>query len=62
MEPDDLAAAIGDCDERDAVGIAACLERMAVEASGGDPHDDIAIVVLRVPPLQPSVSDPPNTG
>jgi PAS domain S-box-containing protein len=62
MEPDDLAAAIGDCDERDAAGFATCLERMAVDASGGDPHDDIAIVVLRVPPLQPSVSDPPNTG
>ena len=40
--------------ERCALGapadVAACLEAAAVELSGGDPHDDIAIVVLRVAP------------
>jgi PAS domain S-box-containing protein len=30
--------------------VAACLEEAAVELGGGDPHDDIAIVVLRVEP------------
>jgi hypothetical protein len=28
--------------------VAACLESAAVQASDGDPHDDIAIVVLGV--------------
>jgi serine phosphatase RsbU (regulator of sigma subunit) len=48
LEPEDLAAEATRCNTRTADEIALCLERMAVEASGGDPQDDIAIIVLHV--------------
>jgi serine phosphatase RsbU (regulator of sigma subunit) len=50
MTDEDLGAVIGRCDVARASEIAACLEAAAVEASGGDPHDDIAIVALSVEP------------
>jgi serine phosphatase RsbU (regulator of sigma subunit) len=50
MGADDLVAAVAGAPDRDAYGIADSLERAAVEASGGDPHDDIAIVAIRVRP------------
>ena len=46
--PEELAAAVARCEQGGAREITACLERTAVEASGGEPHDDIAIVALRV--------------
>jgi serine phosphatase RsbU (regulator of sigma subunit) len=49
LGPDDLLAAIARCDTSSAVTIGACIEATAVEAGGGNPNDDIAIVVLRVP-------------
>jgi serine phosphatase RsbU (regulator of sigma subunit) len=49
LEPADLAAVIDACASSEPDSVAACLEQVAVEASGGDPHDDIAIVVLHVP-------------
>ncbi|MEA2429327.1 MAG: hypothetical protein QOF37_2955, partial [Thermoleophilaceae bacterium] len=44
----DLAEAIERCGGTSAADVAACLEDTAVETSGGQPHDDLAIVVLRV--------------
>ncbi|MEA2429066.1 MAG: hypothetical protein QOF37_2694 [Thermoleophilaceae bacterium] len=44
----DLAEAIERCGGTSAADVAACLEDTAVETSGGQPHDDLAIVVLRL--------------
>jgi serine phosphatase RsbU (regulator of sigma subunit) len=49
LDHDDLLAAISRCDPARATTLAECLEATAVEAGGGNPHDDIAIVVLHVP-------------
>jgi serine phosphatase RsbU (regulator of sigma subunit) len=49
LGPDDLADVIAGCDTQEAADVASCMEGAAVEASGGEPHDDIAIVVLHVP-------------
>jgi serine phosphatase RsbU (regulator of sigma subunit) len=48
LRPDDLLAALQRCDTSSAHTIAECLEATAVEAAGGNPNDDIAIVVLQV--------------
>jgi PAS domain S-box-containing protein len=48
MTDADLAAIVERCDCDGAATLAECLEAAAVEASGGDPHDDIAIVALSV--------------
>jgi serine phosphatase RsbU (regulator of sigma subunit) len=48
MGPDELASVIDGCATSEPDGVAACLEQAAVDASDGDPHDDIAIVVLHV--------------
>jgi serine phosphatase RsbU (regulator of sigma subunit) len=48
LDPEALIAAIERCDTTAAARIAECLEATAVEAGGGNPHDDIAIVVLHV--------------
>jgi PAS domain S-box-containing protein len=48
LDAPDLIALAERCTPASAADVAACLERAAVEASDGDPHDDIAIVVLRV--------------
>jgi serine phosphatase RsbU (regulator of sigma subunit) len=48
LDAPDLIALAERCTPASAAEVAACLERAAVEASDGDPHDDIAIVVLRV--------------
>ena len=48
LGPDELAEAIEGCPTAEAEDVAGCLEAAAVEASGGNPHDDIAIVVLHV--------------
>jgi PAS domain S-box-containing protein len=50
LEAPDLIALAERCAGGVPADVAACLERSAVEVSGGDPHDDIAIVVLRVNP------------
>jgi PAS domain S-box-containing protein len=52
LEPEDLAEAVSGCGGASASEIARCLEAKAVEMSGGDPHDDIAIVALHLPRLQ----------
>jgi PAS domain S-box-containing protein len=49
LDHDDLLAAVERCDPSRAGTLAECLEATAVEAGGGNPHDDIAIVVLHVP-------------
>jgi PAS domain S-box-containing protein len=48
LEAPDLLALAGRCTPGAPAEVAACLEAEAVELSGGNPHDDIAIVVLRV--------------
>jgi serine phosphatase RsbU (regulator of sigma subunit) len=48
LGPDDLLAALERCDHSSARTIAECFEATAVEAAGGNPNDDIAIVVLQV--------------
>jgi PAS domain S-box-containing protein len=48
LDAPDLVALAERCTPGAPEEVAACLERAAVEASDGDPHDDIAIVVLRV--------------
>jgi serine phosphatase RsbU (regulator of sigma subunit) len=61
LGPDDLLAAIARCDRSSAATIGECIEAAAVEAGGGNPNDDIAIVVLRVP-VSSSVSGRPGIG
>jgi serine phosphatase RsbU (regulator of sigma subunit) len=48
LGPDELIAAVERCDPASARSIAECLEATAVEAGGGSPNDDIAVVVLQV--------------
>ena len=48
LTPEELCAEIQRCGPASAGGIAECLEQAAVDASNGDPNDDIAIVVLQV--------------
>jgi PAS domain S-box-containing protein len=48
LAPDDLADALARGPSTAPAELAACLERVAVEASDGDPHDDIAVVALQV--------------
>lgn len=50
LEAPDVVALGERCGPAAPAEVAACLEATAVELSGGDPHDDIAIVVLRVKP------------
>ena len=50
LTPEDLCAEIKSCGPGSAGTVAECLEQVAVEASGGEPKDDIAIVVLQVQP------------
>ena len=50
LTPEDLCAEIKSCGPGSAGTVAECLEQVAVEASGGEPNDDIAIVVLQVQP------------
>lgn len=50
LEAPELTALAEGCAGGTPADMAACLERAAVELSGGDPHDDIAIVVLQVTP------------
>ena len=50
LEAPDVVALGERCAHGAPADVAACLEAAAVELSGGDPHDDIAIVVLRVAP------------
>jgi PAS domain S-box-containing protein len=49
LESSDLVEAILRCGGREATEVAECLERVAVDSSDGDPHDDIAVVVLHLP-------------
>jgi serine phosphatase RsbU (regulator of sigma subunit) len=49
LGPDELAAVIDGCSSNEPDAVAACLEQAAVDASDGNPSDDIAIVVLHVP-------------
>jgi PAS domain S-box-containing protein len=49
LDVHEVAEMVERCAQGDPQRFAACLEREAVDASGGDPHDDIAIVVLQVP-------------
>ncbi len=48
LGPGELAAILAGCESTDAGDLAECLERAAVDAGGGEPQDDIAIVVARV--------------
>jgi serine phosphatase RsbU (regulator of sigma subunit) len=48
MTPEDIGAVLEGCPAGDAATIAECIEAAAVEESGGEPHDDVAIVALRV--------------
>jgi PAS domain S-box-containing protein len=50
LEAPDVLALGERCGPAAPADVAACLEAAAVELSGGDPHDDIAIVVLRATP------------
>jgi PAS domain S-box-containing protein len=50
LEGADLLALGERCTPGTPAEVAACLESAAVELSGGDPHDDIAIVVLQARP------------
>jgi PAS domain S-box-containing protein len=50
LTPEDLCAEIKRCGPGAASDVAECLEATAVEASGGEPNDDIAVVVLQVSP------------
>jgi serine phosphatase RsbU (regulator of sigma subunit) len=54
MTEDDLGRVIESCRCRSAASLTECLESAAVEASGGQPHDDIAIVALSVVRASPS--------
>ena len=49
IDPDELLRAVERCDLSSAAAIAEGVERTAVEAGDGNPNDDIAIVVIRVP-------------
>ena len=60
MEPKDLAAILTACPANDAAALAECLEAAAVDASGGEPHDDIAIVVLHVEPVDSALDAEPE--
>ena len=62
METDELAQVIAGCESRAAIDVASCLEGAAVAASGGHPHDDIALVVLHVPDATGRVSAPAGVG
>jgi hypothetical protein len=48
LGPGRLAGFLARCAGRGAAGIAAAVEREAVEAQGGRPRDDVAVVVARV--------------
>jgi PAS domain S-box-containing protein len=48
--PQQLAGFLGACAGRDAARIAAGVERRVVEVRQGHPRDDVAVLVLRVPP------------
>jgi PAS domain S-box-containing protein len=50
LEAHDLTALAERCAPAAPADVAACLEAAAVELSGGQPHDDIAIVVLQAAP------------
>lgn len=50
LTPEDLCAEVKRCGPDSAGAVAECLEQTAVDASGGEPGDDIAIVVLQVQP------------
>jgi PAS domain S-box-containing protein len=50
LEAADVVALGERCGPAAPADVAACLEATAVDLSGGDPHDDIAILVLRVAP------------
>ena len=58
MTPEDLTQVAAGCRGDGAAEIAECLEAAAVETSRGDPHDDIAIVALRVEPLGSELTAP----
>jgi PAS domain S-box-containing protein len=58
MDHDDLIAVIERCERGGASHIAACLENEAVELSGGEPGDDIAIVALHVEPVTSPLESP----
>ena len=62
MEPEDLAAILTACPAQDATALAECVEAAAVDASGSEPHDDIAIVVLHVEPVESELDAAPNSG
>jgi PAS domain S-box-containing protein len=49
LGPEELVDAVRKCAVSEPGEVAACLEEAAVEASGGDPHDDIAIVAIHIP-------------
>jgi PAS domain S-box-containing protein len=51
VEPDELAAKLAKCRRDAASEVARCLEE-AVVTDGFEPHDDIAILVVRVPTLE----------
>jgi serine phosphatase RsbU (regulator of sigma subunit) len=48
LDPADLGDALARCPTTEQAELAACLERLAVETSAGEPQDDIAIVALQV--------------
>jgi PAS domain S-box-containing protein len=58
MTPEQLAEVAARCRREGAAEMVACLDSAAVETSGGEPHDDIAIVALRVEPLGSELTPP----
>jgi PAS domain S-box-containing protein len=58
LTPEELAQLAARCRGDGAAEIVACLEAAAVEASSGAPHDDIAIVAVRVEPVGSELTPP----
>jgi PAS domain S-box-containing protein len=58
LTPEQLAQLAARCRGDGAAEIVACLESAAVEASSGAPHDDIAIVAVRVEPVGSELTPP----
>ncbi|MEA2450218.1 MAG: hypothetical protein QOG63_2150 [Thermoleophilaceae bacterium] len=59
MTPEDLALVVERCECQGASALAECLETAAVELSGGEPHDDVAIVALSVEQIESDLSPRP---